>query len=88
MSSPAGRRRRARTNTGKTAVAGTDAITWTTGCKMAARRRFDPIATPTGTVHRSARASATATRASVASTPRAIPAQAARGSVARSLADL
>ena len=50
MLSPAGNEIRASNSTGKRAVAGMEATTWTTGCKRRDQRGESPIATPAGTV--------------------------------------
>ena len=43
--------------TGKSAVAGTEAAIWASGCAMRARRGWKPMATPTGMVQRAAMSS-------------------------------
>src|SRR5205823_5316389 len=65
--SPPGRPTSARSNTGKSAVAGMEAITCTTGCKRRDQRGERPMATPTGTVQATPTSKATRVRSQVAS---------------------
>src|ERR1700722_10059673 len=57
---------------GKSAVAGTEAATWTIGWAMAESFGFRPIMTPTGMVQRPARNKVKAQRRNVAPAPRKI----------------
>src|ERR1700728_1850849 len=57
---------------GKSAVAGTEAATWTMGWAMAESLGFRPIMTPTGMVQSPARSKVKATRSRVAPGPRKI----------------
>ena len=66
---PPGRCNTTRTNTGKSAVAGTEAAICASGCSQAARRGLVPVATPTGMVQAMVRSNATTTRSKVAATP-------------------
>ncbi len=54
---------------GKSAVAGTEAMTCTSGCSQRASRASVPIATPTGTVQANAIARDPVTRSKVANKP-------------------